>query len=129
MILVDTTVWIDLFADRDTLGTRKLTKSIDDDEDLATCGLVMTEVLQGVREDARFATIKDVFQDLIYLPISQPTFIAAAEIYRSCRKKGITIRKPVDCIIAATCIEHSAFILHNDRDFDSVAKHFALQSF
>ena len=129
MILVDTTVWIDFFADRDTEGTRKLARAVEGEEDLATCGLVMTEVLQGVREDRRFAEVKDILQDLIYLPIDEATFIAAAEIYRACRKKGLTIRKPVDCIIAATSIQHSAFILHNDRDFDSIAKDFALQAF
>ena len=129
MILVDTTVWIDFFADRDTNGTQKLLCAVNGEEDLATCGLVMTEVLQGVREDRRFSEVKTVLQDLIYLPVDQTIFIAAAEIYRACRKKGLTIRKPVDCIIAATCIQHSSFLLHNDRFFDAVSKIVALRAF
>lgn len=128
MILVDTTVWVDLFGERDTKGTRSLVAAIEEEEDLATCGLVMTEVLQGVRHERMFSRIESILQDLIYLPMSQATFIAAARMYRECRKKGVTIRKPVDCMIAATCIEHAAFILHNDRDFDHIARHFPLQS-
>jgi len=128
VILIDTTVWIDLFADRNTPGTRKLTSAIEADDDLATCGFVLTEVLQGIREGNRFSQTKKILEDLIYLPTSQSAYVSAALIYRGCRHKGLTIRKPVDCMIAATCIEHSCFILHNDRDFSHISKHFPLQS-
>jgi predicted nucleic acid-binding protein len=127
VILVDTTVWIDWFADRDCRATDRLRLAIEQGEDLAVCGVVITEVLQGVRNDRDFATIRDRLFALIYLPVTVETHVRAAEMYRACRKRGLTIGKPIDCIISATCIENSAFILHNDRDFDHIAKHFALQ--
>jgi hypothetical protein len=127
VILVDTTVWIDWFADRDCRGTERLRLAIEQGEDLAVCGVVLTEVLQGIRSGRDFATIRDRLFALIYLPVAVGTHVRAAEIYRGCRKRGVAIRKPIDCIIAATCIEHSAFILHNDRDFDHLATHFPLQ--
>ena len=128
MILVDTTVWIDYFADRENEGTRKLTEAVENEEDLATCGFVVTEVLQGIRTDSRFRVVEGILGDLTFLPASKATFIRAAQIYRACRKKGVTIRKPIDSMIAAVCIEQTSFILHNDRDFDHIAKHFPLQS-
>jgi predicted nucleic acid-binding protein len=127
VILVDTTAWIDWFADRDCPATERLHLAIEQGEDLAVCGVVVTEVLQGVHNDRDFLTIRDRLFGLIYLPMSRRTHVRAAEMYRGCRKRGLTIRKPVDCIIAATCIENSAFILHHDRDFDHLAKHYPLQ--
>jgi hypothetical protein len=53
----------------------------------------------------------------------QATFIRAAEVYRSLRKRGVTIRKPVDCMIASVATEHDIPLLHNDRDFDYIAKY------
>jgi hypothetical protein len=128
VILVDTTVWIDFFADRENEGTRKFTEAVENEEDLAICGFVLTEVLQGIRTDSRFRTVEGVLDDLILLPASKATFLRAAQIYRRCRKKGVTIRKPIDCMIAAVCIEQTSFILHNDRDFDHIARHFPLQN-
>ena len=52
----------------------------------------------------------------------------AAEIYRSLRKKGLTIRKPVDCMIASVAVEHDLLLLHNDRDFDQIVKRSALKT-
>jgi predicted nucleic acid-binding protein len=127
MILVDTTVWIDLFSGKDSVCTRKLKKAIEEEEDLCTCGLIMTEVLQGIRNDSDFSKTLAILQDLLYLLMCQETFLRAAEIYRSCRKRGLTIRKTNDCIIAAVCIDNTAFLLHNDRDFNAIARHSPLQ--
>ncbi|MFO7986872.1 MAG: PIN domain-containing protein, partial [Desulfatiglandaceae bacterium] len=57
----------------------------------------------------------------------QVTFVRAAELYRSLRKRGVTIRKPIDCMISAVAIEHNIRLLHNDRDFDHIAKHSKLR--
>lgn len=129
MILVDTTVWIDLFSGIDKPHVLKLTKAIENGEDICTCGLIITEILQGIKRDNDFERTREILEDLLYLPTSKATFFRAAQIYRSCRKKGITIRKPIDCMIASICIENSVFILHNDRDFDHIGKHFQLQRY
>ena len=72
--------------------------------------------------------VKSILDELIYLPAEKETYLLASQIYRGCRKRGLTIRKQMDCIIAATCIQNSTFILHNDRDFDNISKYFPLHS-
>ena len=100
---------------------------IEDDEDLCICGVILTEVLQGIRSDADFRKTKDYLGFLILMPMRPTTFELSASLYRSLRKKGITIRKPIDCMIASVAIEHDLPLLHNDRDFDQIAKHSKLK--
>ena len=127
MILVDTTVWIDLFKGLDTPQVRHLERLIGADEDICICGVILTEVLQGVREDKDYGAVSTRFDAFIYLPMSQKTFRKAAEMYRSLRKKGVTIRNAVDCMIAAVAIEHNISLLHNDRDFLPISNHCGLK--
>jgi predicted nucleic acid-binding protein len=127
MTLVDTSVWIDFFAARNTAQVEMLESSVDRKEDLCLCGVVLTEVLQGIRDDEQFEQTKSVLSNLIYLPMDHSTFLMAANIYRTLRSRGITIRNSVDCMIAAVCIEQKASLLHNDRDFDRIAGVFNLQ--
>ena len=129
MVLVDTTVWIDFFADRPLPHVAALQRLIEDDEDLCVCGVILAEVLQGIRADADYRRTKAYFESLILTPMRRTTFEMSAELYRSLRKKGITIRKPIDCMIASVAIEHDLPLLHNDRDFDQIAKHSKLKSF
>ena len=127
MILVDTTVWIDFFAGRN-LGHVSLFQSlIEDSEDICICGLVMTEILQGIRDDLQYSKTKKYLSNLIYIPMSSDTFILAADIYRSIRKKGVTIRNSIDCLIAAVCIEHKVSLLQNDKDFQKIKRYSDLQ--
>ncbi len=127
MVLVDTTVWIDFFADRNEPHVATLQELIENEEDLSLCGVILAEVLQGIRSDTDFTKTKEYLNDLIFLPMRQTTFLRAAEIYRSLRKKGITIRKPFDCMIASVAIDYNIYLLHNDRDFDHIAKHLKLR--
>jgi len=116
-----------LFSDRNEPHVVTLQELIDKEEDLSLCGVILAEVLQGVRSDTDFIKTKEYLGDLIFLPMQQATFIRSAEIYRSLRKQGITIRKPVDCMIASVAIEYDIRLLHNDRDFDHIAKHSKLR--
>ena len=127
MTLVDTTVWIDFFKGHDTPQVRRLENLIGADEDISICGVILTEVLQGVREDKDYDAVSTRFAAFIYLPMSQKTFRKSAELYRSLRKKGVTISNAVDCMIAAVAIEHDIPLLHNDRDFIPVATHCGLK--
>lgn len=127
MMLVDTSVWIDFFAARNTAQVELLESTIDQRVDLCLCGVILTEVLQGIRDDKQYMQTESVLSNLIYLPMDQSTFLLAANIYRTLRSRGITIRNSVDCTIAAVCIEHKADLLHNDRDFDYIADVFGLQ--
>ena len=129
MLLVDTSVWIDYFHGVKNSNSDRLKVAINSSDDIGVCGIVCMEVLQGVRREKELAVVRSIIDDLLYLPEERSTYIFGADIYRFLRKKGLTIRKPVDCVIAAVCIENSAFILHNDRDFQVIARHFPLQRY
>lgn len=127
MILVDTSVWIDFFADKPLIHVEKLVEFIYDDREIVTCGIVLTEVLQGIQSDKEFTKTKALFTELLYLPMRQSTFLKSAEIYRKLRKNGVTIRKSLDCMIASLVLENDIFLLDNDRDFDPIENHFGIK--
>jgi hypothetical protein len=126
VILVDTSVWIDFFAGKELPHVARLEQSILEEEDLALCGIVLTEILQGISDDTVHRRVKRYIRPLLMLPMEESVFLKAADIYRELRKKGVTIRKTNDCIIAATVLEHRCQLLHNDRDFSRIAGHFPL---
>ena len=121
MILVDTSVWIDFF--RGTDSGRILHRLIESEESLCLTGIHLTEILQGIKEDRAHAQIQEHLLSFpIFLTDGLETYLQAAEIFRTCRRRGKTIRKTVDCIISAIAIENDLTLLHNDRDFDQIAK-------
>jgi predicted nucleic acid-binding protein len=126
MVLVDTTVWIDFFAARSVYHVQALEHLIERREDICICGVILTEVLQGIRKDAEFRKTRDLFMSLIFLPMEYETFLRSAELYRALRKKGVTIRKPLDCMIAAVALENEIPLLHNDKDFHLIEKYCGL---
>jgi len=127
MVLVDTTVWIDFFSDRPLPHVKVLEDLLVNREDLCICGIILTEVLQGIRKDSEFLKTKKLFSNLVFLPMRYSTFLKSAEIYRSLRQKGITIRKPVDCMIASVALENEIALLDNDKDFDPIEKYFKMR--
>jgi predicted nucleic acid-binding protein len=127
MVLVDTTVWIDFFSGRPLPHVKVLEDFLINREDLCICGIVLTEVLQGIRKDSEFEKTSDLFRNLIFLPMNYSTFLRSAQIYRSLRKRGITVRKPVDCMIASVALENDIPLLDNDKDFDPIEKHFGMR--
>lgn len=92
--------------------------------ELAICGPVFQEVLQGVRDDLAHAKIRAALSAFVWVgdPLSRTYFIEAAALYRLARKKGLTIRSATDALIAAIAIRHEATVWHNDRDYDALAK-------
>lgn len=127
MVIVDTTVWIDFFSGRTLPHATALEDLLVNREDICTCGIIVTEVLQGIRKDADFIRTRDLFSNLVFLPMRYSTFLRSAEIYRALRHNGITVRKPVDCMIASVALEHDIALLDNDRDFDPIEKHFGMK--
>lgn len=127
MILVDTSVWIDFFAGRDLPHIAALEQFVLENKDLALCGIILTEILQGIADDKTHRRVRSDLSPLIMLPMPETVFLRAADIYRKLRKAGITIRKSNDCIIAATALEHRCRLLHNDKDFLPIAEHCALK--
>jgi len=130
MILVDTSVWVDFFRGADSEERRILRRLIETEEDLALTEIIVTEILQGIRTDWDFYTIKNHLLEFpVYRPKGIETYLRAAQIYRLCRKKGKTVRKTIDCIIGAICLENDLILLHKDADFNRIAECTALKCY
>ncbi len=129
MILVDSSVWINHFNGNVTPAVGWLRTQFDLGElEFLVADLVLLEVLQGFRKDRDFELARHW---LTRLPIvemgGEAMAVKAATHYRFLRAKGMTIRKPVDCLIATFCIEEGFTLLHDDRDFDPFAAHLGLR--
>jgi len=118
MIIVDSSVWIDLFNNARSRETEILAHLVRR-RMLAVGDLILTEVLQGARTDAHFAEIRSRLSRLeLYAMGGHDVAVRSARNYRELRRRGITVRKTIDVIIATFCIEHGHTLLHSDRDFD-----------
>jgi predicted nucleic acid-binding protein len=122
MLLLDSSVWIDSHRGRVTDATR-FVDTRDDHEEIATTGIIFQEVLQGVRNQGEYDYLRELlWSTLILEPRELSTFEVAAQLYLRARAKGLTIRSPNDCLIAALALEHGALLVHNDRDFLALAQ-------
>lgn len=128
MILVDSSVWIDFLNGENSPQRHVLHRLINDKIKISVAEIIITEVLQGLKQEKDFTVIKTFFEKLhLHKPKGTDTYINAAKIYRNCRSKGKTIGSTVDCVIAAICIENAMPILHRDSDFDMIAACTALR--
>lgn len=128
MIVVDTTVWVDFFRGRDEPHVTELTGLIEDDVGVALTDIVLTEVLQGVRNGKEATRVEKRLLAFDVLRLNDlKDFTRAAGLYRLARSKGFTIRRTLDCLIASVCVREQAPILHNDADFDRLAAATPLQ--
>ncbi|MGD1087322.1 MAG: PIN domain-containing protein [Verrucomicrobiota bacterium] len=125
-LLVDSTVWIDFFGGRKTTQTGKLELCVQNRDDICCCGFVLAEILQGVRDEKQFVAVKRQFENLIYLEDDRTTFELGATIYRELRRKGMTIRNSMDCLISAVIIQQGVNFLENDRDYKFIDRHYPL---
>lgn len=128
-ILVDASVWIDLFADRHTPQTACARYLIDEDEPVAVGDLTLMEVLQGTRGPAQFERINarlGLFEQIAI--VDRESAIQAARNYQHLRALGITVRKSIDTLIATRCILDRIPLLYSDRDFDPFVEHLGLIS-
>lgn len=122
MIVVDTSVWIDVLNDVDSRPARTCVRLIEGGEPVALTDVIFTELLQGLRNDVEVAEVEEAFRAFPVLRLqSLDDFALAASLYRAARGKGITIRKTLDCLIAAPCVRANAPLLHADKDFDRLA--------
>ena len=127
MIVVDTSTWADFFNGVSNPHARRLDVVLEDEEDLAVLPIIITEVLQGFRTERGF---RRAHRMLVRLPVIRPTVerhVRAAILFRTLRKKGITVRGSIDCIIAQTCLDLDAELLSADADFARIARHAPLR--
>ena len=128
MVLVDSSVWIDYFNGQDSAATNRLDALLGT-ELVAIGDLILAEVLQGFKADVDYKTAKKLLTSLtIFNLLSAELAIKSADNFRALRKKGITIRKTADSIIATFCVEQDHSLLFSDRDFLPFVKHLGLKS-
>ena len=128
MILVDSSVWIDYFSGNDTAEADFLDHILGN-RAVAIGDLILTEVLQGFRHEKDYKIAKSLLEELtMFELLGKKMAIKSADNFRKLRKKGITIRKTADVIIASYCIDQKLPLLFSDKDFQPFVEHLGLQN-
>jgi len=127
MILVDSSVWIDYFNGVKNEQTDFLHDGLGS-QTFVTGDLILVEVLQGFKTEKAFKQANHIFTELFYFDmLGKEVALQAASHYRFLRKRGFTIRKTIDVMIATFCIVHEISLLHNDKDFKIAESQLGLQ--
>jgi predicted nucleic acid-binding protein len=122
VIVVDTSVWIDVLNDTPTPEAQRCVELIKSGEPIALTDVILTEVLQGLRSDREAALVERHLRAFPILRLGDlDDFVLAARLYRAARRAGVTVRNTLDCLIAAPCVRTGAPLLHADGDFDRLA--------
>lgn len=125
MILVDTSAWIEFLRDTGSPACRRVDALLDGGT--ATCDPVVMEVLAGARGEQHLSDLRRLLGRAELVRAESVDFELAASLYRTCRRQGETVRKLIDCLIAATAVRAGLAVLHADSDFDVLARHTALR--
>ncbi|MDE0116725.1 MAG: PIN domain nuclease [bacterium] len=127
MIVVDSSVWIDYFNGVSTRETDLLVTLLGANP-IMTGDLILTEVLQGFRDDADLRQAQQAMSLLMFEPmVGRNIAMASVHNYRQLQSRGITVRKTIDMLIATFCMENGHKLLHSDRDFDAISEHLGLE--
>jgi predicted nucleic acid-binding protein len=121
VILVDTSAWVEFLR-----GTYSAVCDAVDlllDDDLAICDAISMELLAGARDEKQLTQFRGLLARTTVLPTTPADYELAAVLYRSCRTRGETVRKLIDCLIAAVAVHADVEILHADADFEVLARH------
>ncbi len=122
-MIVDTSVWIDFFNGHSSDQAQRLSRAIKDNEPIGLPGLVLTEILLGLKNDTEAKRIAQLLEAFTEIPEpSRKDYMTAAALYRACRAKGVTIRSTIDCVIAQLCLRDAQALLAKDRDFVRIAE-------
>jgi predicted nucleic acid-binding protein len=121
--MVDTCVWIDQLRKVPSREVQMLGMALLEGGSVWTCGPVLQELIAGVRHDAQAKKLRREFEALEYAALDDASdFAAAADIWRACRRQGVTVRSSFDCLIAQICLSHDVPLLTSDRDFEGIAQ-------
>ncbi len=116
-VLVDTSVWVDFFNGYASPAHRALSTLLTSDHEVCTCGVVVAEVFQGLRREKGRGRLVELFQDLTFLEAPDISlYFRSADLYRTLRERGKTIRSTIDCLIAVLAEEHGCALLARDKD-------------
>ncbi len=125
MIVIDTSAWIEFLRNTNSA----ICNTVDDllGDDIAITDAISMEILAGARDEHHLTQLRGLLARATVLATTPADYDLAAALYRTCRRNGETVRKLIDCLIAAVTIQSGAQILHADTDFDTLARHTPLQ--
>lgn len=126
VILVDTSAWVEFLRDTGSSTCDAVDRLLG--AEIAVCDPVAMEVLAGARSERHLEDLRRLLAMPVVLPTRPVDYDLAASLYRACRSKGETVRKLIDCLIAAVAIRSGVEVLHADADFDVLARHTELRT-
>lgn len=120
MTLLDTSVWIQVFRQRNPLDLEGLVPL----DEVVVCLPIIQEILQGFRDENAFRVARAALLaiPIVESPLGRDVFLEAADLFRQARRAGLTVRSGVDCLIAACAIRNDLVLLHHDRDYSALAR-------
>ena len=125
MILIDTSAWVEFFRDTGSVTCNRVEALLGGE--IAICNAVRMEVLAGARDERHLQNLRRLLARAVLIPTVSADYDDAASLYRHCRREGETVRKLIDCLIGSVAIRAGVPILHNDADFNVLARHTALR--
>lgn len=120
MPLIDTSAWVEYLRGTGSQTNFKVREIIGFDAQI--CDPVRMELLAGARDEQHVAQLEKFLARTTVMKTESIDYDNAADIYRACRRLGLTIRTHIDCLIAAIAIRTDTDLLHNDSDFDAIAQ-------
>ena len=129
MILIDTSVLVDFFKGNRNQGTDNFREILKSGIPFGITSVIYQEVLQGARSEEEYETLRRYLSSQRFFHPKHPvvSYEEAARIYFLCRRNGVTVRSTLDCLIARIVLENELILLHNDRDFDAMARFIGLR--
>lgn len=125
MVLIDTSAWVEFLHDTGSTVCARVDDLLD--EEIAVCDPIRMEVLAGARDELHLHSLRRLLARATVLPTDSAHFEEAAALFRRCRQEGETVRRLMDCLIAAVAIRSGVPVLHRDGDFDTLARHTDLE--
>lgn len=125
MILIDTSAWIEFLRDTGSPVCTRVDELLAGE--IATCDPVRMEVLAGARDERHLNDLRRLLARASVIGLVSADYEDAAAVYRTCRRRGATVRRVIDCLIAAVALRSGVPVLHADGDFDVLARHTSLQ--
>lgn len=126
MLLIDTSIWISVFRDQSGQVRQQLESLIVNRQVLLT-RFTQLELLQGTLNEQEWTLLSSYLETQDYVELTSQSWQAAARIYYDLRRQGLTVRSPIDCCIAQAALANNLLLIHNDRDFETIAQVRSLQ--
>lgn len=128
MLLIDTSIWINMFRDRSGQVRQQLETLIANREILLT-RFTQLELLQGSLNEQEWRILSTYLEVQNYVEFTPSSWQASARIYYDLRRQGLTVHSPIDCCIAQAALENDLLLIHNDQDFETIAQVRSLRNF